>query len=91
MKVINRKNGPVTEEELIKACQREERRAQKLLYDRFAPRMMGVCRRYVKTAEDAEDVLIEAFFKVLLKILSVWNVNSKRQFNKVIVFSRCQD
>jgi len=68
MKVINRKNGPVTEEELIKACQREERRAQKLLYDRFAPRMMGVCRRYVKTAEDAEDVLIEAFFKVLTNI-----------------------
>jgi RNA polymerase sigma-70 factor (ECF subfamily) len=68
MKVIKRKNGLVTEEELIEACKREERRAQKLLYDRYSPKMMGVCRRYVKTAEDAEDVLVEAFFKVLTNI-----------------------
>ncbi len=35
-----------------------------MLFDRFSPKMMGVCRRYLKTQEDAEDVLIEAFYKV---------------------------
>jgi len=35
-----------------------------MLYERFAPKMFGVCKRYVRTREDAEDVLIEGFFKV---------------------------
>lgn len=65
MKAINRKQGPVTEQELIQACKEEDRRAQKILYDRYAPAMFGVCKRYLKTREDAEDVLVEAFFKVL--------------------------
>lgn len=30
--------------------------------------MFGVCKRYVKSSEDAEDVLLESFFKVLTKI-----------------------
>ena len=30
--------------------------------------MFGVCKRYLKTREDAEDVLVESFFKVLTNI-----------------------
>jgi RNA polymerase sigma factor (sigma-70 family) len=55
----------VSEQDLIKACRNRDRRAQQLLYDRFAPTMLAVCKRYVKGQEDAEDVLIEAFYKVL--------------------------
>ncbi|MEZ4962398.1 MAG: sigma-70 family RNA polymerase sigma factor [Saprospiraceae bacterium] len=58
----------MTEKDLIAACQRRERKAQKLLYERFAPLMLGVCRRYVKDPMEAEDVLVEGFFKVLTKI-----------------------
>lgn len=58
----------MSEKDLINACRQRERRAQQALYDRFAPNMFGVCKRYVKTQEDAEDVLIEAFFKVLTNI-----------------------
>lgn len=54
----------MTESELIDACKAEERLAQKLLFERYSPEMLGVCRRYVKRLEDAEDVLIEAFYKV---------------------------
>ena len=68
MKVINRKSSPVTEQELIQACNEEDRRAQKMLYERYSPVMFGVCKRYLKTREDAEDVLVEAFFKVLTNI-----------------------
>ena len=68
LKVINRKSSPVTEQELIQACKEEDRRAQKMLYDRYSPVMFGVCKRYLKTREDAEDVLVEAFFKVLTNI-----------------------
>lgn len=58
----------MTEEALISACRENDRRAQKILYDRYAPLMFGVCRRYLKSAQDAEDVLVEAFYKVLTKL-----------------------
>jgi RNA polymerase sigma factor (sigma-70 family) len=64
----NTKTAFVNEKELIEACRLEDRSAQKLLFDRYSPKMFGVCKRYVKTEEDAEDVLIEAFFKVLTNI-----------------------
>ncbi len=55
---------PVTDKELIRACRRGDPRAQKALYDRYAPRMFGLCKRYLKTTEEAEDALLEGFFKV---------------------------
>jgi RNA polymerase sigma-70 factor (ECF subfamily) len=58
----------LNEKELITACKRQNRKAQKLLFDRFSPTMLGVCRRYVKNLEEAEDVMVEGFFKVLTKI-----------------------
>jgi RNA polymerase sigma-70 factor (ECF subfamily) len=68
MKVVNRKYQFVTEEDLIEACLQKDRRAQKVLYDRYSPVMYGVCKRYVKSPEDAEDVLVEAFYKVLTNL-----------------------
>ncbi len=58
----------MTESQLIAACQQEDRRAQQMLYDRYAPLLFGICKRYVKSREDAEDVLVEAFFKILTNI-----------------------
>lgn len=56
------------EDKLIAACIRGERNAQQVLYDRFSPVMYGVCKRYVKNPQDAEDVLLEAFFKVFTHV-----------------------
>ncbi len=58
----------MTEEELIAACKKDDQRAQKVLYDRYSPVMYGVCKRYVQQREDAEDVLVGGFFKVLTNI-----------------------
>ena len=41
---------------------------QRELYDRFAPKMYGVCLRYAGNAEEAEDILQEGFIKVFNKI-----------------------
>lgn len=38
--------------------------AQRSLYEHFAPVMLGVCFRYTKTMNDAEDVLQDGFVKV---------------------------
>lgn len=58
----------MNDKKLIEACRRQDRRAQRNLYDHYAPHMFGVCKRYVKNKEDAEDVLLEAFFKVFTNI-----------------------
>ncbi len=59
---------PVSEETLIKKCQQFDRRAQKVIYDRYSSVMLGVCRRYVKDWMDAENVLSEGFYKAFTKI-----------------------
>ncbi len=58
----------MTDEELIKRCKKGERAAQKLLFDKYSAKMFGVCKRYVKNQEDAEDVMVEGLFKVLTKL-----------------------
>lgn len=58
----------MTEQELIEGCKSNNRLAQKVLYERFSAKMFGVCRRYVKTIENTEEVLMMAFCKIFKKI-----------------------
>lgn len=55
-------------EELILECQKNSRKAQKQLYDRYAPLLLGICFRYAKDNSEAEDVLQEGFIKIFEKI-----------------------
>ena len=46
---------------LIQSCREGDRAAQKVLYERLAPRMFPVCIRYIGDRELAQDVLQEGF------------------------------
>lgn len=54
----------IQEEELIKGCIREERLAQQRLYEKYYPKMMGVCMRYANDRDMAMDMLNTGFMKV---------------------------
>lgn len=54
--------------ELIRGCARQERSAQRKLYERFSSAMYAVCVRYVGNRENAKDVLQEGFLVVFDKI-----------------------
>lgn len=56
------------EERLIRDCQKGKPSAQRELYEKYSHRMMGVCRRYINSHVEAEDVLIGGFTKVFDKI-----------------------
>jgi len=56
------------EKELIRECINGNRSAQHLLYKQYAGTMLGVCYRYTKSVEDAEDILQEGFIKVFTKL-----------------------
>ena len=60
----------MTELEMIQRCIQQDTKAQKCLYEHFAPKMLGAVRRYVSNREDAEDILVEAMFKVFDNIES---------------------
>lgn len=52
------------EDQLIKDCLAGKRAAQNRLFDKYAPKMLGVCFRYTQTAHEAEDVMQDGFVKV---------------------------
>ncbi len=56
------------EDKVIQGLKNEDRKIQQCLYDKYAPILLGICRRYVKVTEDAEDVLIDTFFKIFTNI-----------------------
>lgn len=58
----------MTEEMIIQGCLENLASAQEALYQRFSPRMLGVCYRYARSREDAEDMLQEGFIKVYSQI-----------------------
>ena len=59
-----------SDSDLLEGCIRGDRNMQRELYNRFAPKMYGVCLRYAANAEEAEDILQEGFIKVFKKITS---------------------
>ena len=58
----------LSEYELARRCQREERSALEALYARFARRMFAVCLRYARHRPEAEDLLQEGFIRVFEKL-----------------------
>ena len=61
-------NQIISESDLLEGCRRGDRRLQHELYNRYAPKMYGVCLRYASNAEEAEDILQEGFIKIFNKI-----------------------
>ncbi len=53
---------------LVIECVKGNSRAQRMLFERFSQKMLGVCMRYAKSTEQAEDVLQDGFIKVFSKL-----------------------
>jgi len=58
----------MTEELMLGGCLSNNAASQEALYSRFSPRMLGVCYRFAKNREDAEDMLQEGFIKIFSQI-----------------------
>lgn len=58
------------ESALIKKALKNNREAQRVLYELHAPKMLSVCRYYIKDTQHAEDVMLNGFFKVFSNLKS---------------------
>jgi RNA polymerase sigma-70 factor (ECF subfamily) len=64
------------EQKLIAGCIRQERSAQRQLYERYSSRMFAVCLRYAKDRDSALDILQDGFIAVFSKLESYKNEGS---------------
>jgi RNA polymerase sigma-70 factor (ECF subfamily) len=51
-------------DKLVERCLENDVLAQKALFERYAAKMMALCRRYAKNNEEAEDFLQEGFIRM---------------------------
>ena len=58
----------MTEKELVEGCIREDRKCQRLLWEKYSKKLMALCLRYCQNQEEAEDALMEAFVKIYDKL-----------------------
>lgn len=55
-------------QKLVKGCKAHKPEAQRILYERFSGPLMGICLRYGRSREDAEDIFQEAFIRIFQQI-----------------------
>jgi RNA polymerase sigma factor (sigma-70 family) len=70
---------------IVQSCQKGDPDAQRTLYDKYSGLLMAISRRYMKNEHDAEDVLIEGFFKIFKNITSFKGMGSFEGWMKRIV------
>lgn len=56
------------DQKIIEGVSKGKRRAQNMLYQQHAPLMLGLCMRYAKDRNEAEDIMQEGFIKIFTKI-----------------------
>ena len=84
----NTKANHLDERELIKGCVDNDVQCQKVLYEQYAPKMMGVSLRYCNSKMEAEDVLQDAFIKIFNKINTFKGEGSfEGWIRKIVVFT----
>jgi RNA polymerase sigma factor (sigma-70 family) len=76
---------------LVNECIKGNPKAQKALFDRFAPKMYSVCLRYMKNTEQAEDVLQDSLVKVFSKLNDYKNEGVLEGWIRRIVVNACLD
>lgn len=54
----------LNEQQLIQGCIKNDEQCQRLLFERFAGKMLTVCLRYSVDSMEAEDILQDSFIKV---------------------------
>jgi len=77
------------EKSLIKKAISNNREAQKQLFEQYSPKMLGVCRQYVKDLHHAEDLLLQGFLKVFTNLHKFKHEGSFEGWIRRIMVNNC--
>ena len=79
----------MTEEQLLAGSKINNANAQQLLYNKYSPKMLGVCYRYALSKDDAEDMLQEGFIKIFSLLHQFKNEGSLEGWIRKVIVSTC--
>ncbi|WP_053970296.1 RNA polymerase sigma factor [Mangrovimonas sp. ST2L15] len=74
---------------LIDKALKNDRDAQRVLYDWHSPKMLSVCRYYIKDVQEAEEVLLNGFLKVFTHLKSFKGHGSFEGWIRRIMVREC--
>lgn len=57
----------MSENELIAGCQKQDSKIQNIVYKTYAPKVFGICKRYMKDRERSEEMAMNTFLTVFQK------------------------
>jgi RNA polymerase sigma-70 factor (ECF subfamily) len=77
------------ERALVQSCKKQDRKGQHATFNRYAGKMMAVCRRYLGQGPDSEDALMEGFMKVFSKVETFNEVGSFEGWIRRIMVNAC--
>lgn len=86
MKIISIHNK---ESKLIRKATRQNREAQQVLFEMYSPKMLSVCRQYVKDLHHAEDLMLTGFLKVFTNLKNYENKGSFEGWIHRIMVNTC--
>jgi RNA polymerase sigma-70 factor (ECF subfamily) len=82
---------PYEEADLVSSCIRQERWAQKKLYEDHYSFMMSICLRYTSNENDALDLMHEGFIKIFTNIHKYQPETALSAWMRRIMINNCID
>ncbi len=79
----------MTDEQLIQACRQMQRPAQRMLYERMAPKLYHTCRRYLRNQHEIEEVLADTCYLMLTKLNQLKEVQAFEGWARRIAVNQC--
>lgn len=79
----------MTEEQMLAGSIKNNASAQEAFYNKFSPKMLGVCYRFAKNREDAEDMLQEGFIKIFSQLHQYRNEGALEGWIRRIIVHTC--
>ena len=73
----------------INLLKKQNRDAQQMVYSKYAPKMLGVCRQYIKDLQNAEEAMLNGFLKVFTKIDKFQSKGSFEGWIRRIMVNEC--
>lgn len=76
-------------ENLILACKKNHRDAQRQVYELLSPKLYRTCKRYLKKEEEIEETLADAFYTIFTKIDQIKEIGAFEAWARKITVNYC--
>lgn len=77
------------EKNIIQACRKRHRDAQRKVYEHMGPKLYQVCKRYLKKEEEIEEALADAFYTIFTKIDQLKEDHAFEAWARKITVNQC--